>query len=161
LTPSFLTDPKFTDGVRRGLSLSLLDDRPVLRGMGPDGSVAERILDVPGFADVLLVVEGDFRPVLDETKVGTIWWDAAGAAETAVAALTAGRWTDAGKDWGLGRAVDAAWIHERHICRPDSKLDMAYAKARSLGAWGGRPSDGRLVLLALPEKHELIRKALT
>jgi hypothetical protein len=154
LTPEFLVDP-----ARRppfpswaGIGLFLRDGSVWARGLARDGLVADGVLcDAP---PCLLAFPGVTGPGFDGPPQGAAYWHCLWPAERAAKAARSGDWEAA------GRNLDGAYGAEREHLPPDRARDLAYAAARSAGAWGGRVSPAGMVLLCPPERIGAVRKAV-
>lgn len=157
LTPPFLVDPaaRSEGGPWVGVALSYAEGVLLGHGMDRQGKVwcgpvvlprpeevSRHLLVIPGTPPA----EGAAKPPPDA------WWLALEAVERAHKAARLGRWEE------FGKYVDRAYAVERGLLEPSQKRDLAYAAARSAGAWGGRPAGGGLVLVAPENLHETIKK---
>ena len=65
------------------------------------------------------------------------------------------------KDWeALGKNLDLAYAAERNLMELTKMykvIDVAYAMARSAGAWGGYPSENKLFVVCPEDKKDIIK----
>jgi hypothetical protein len=151
LTPQFLVE-HMTPAERgnwSGIGLVVVNGQLVVRAKDRHGYTVD---GPPQPTPALLVVDEVAEPEQAKPISVAAWWACLWWAERAVKRAQH-------QDWeGVGEAVDQAYGAEReHLLGPSAKADLAYAAARSAGAWGGRPSGNALLLLAPPEHHERIR----
>lgn len=65
------------------------------------------------------------------------------------------------KDWqAFGKNLDALFLSERECMESNSVCDLAYAAARSIGAYGGYSSENKLFLVCPIQKSDIIKEAV-
>lgn len=65
-------------------------------------------------------------------------------------------------DWErFGGHLDKTFAAEREFLPPDGRRDLAYAAARTAGAYGGRVGEGWLAVVIPRDKEAAIREAVT
>jgi hypothetical protein len=155
LTPPFLVDPGLSppdSPAYPGIAI-LFDGTLRARGKDRDGLTADG--PVPGdwkpyLLEVPLDCPGGSPPATAEGWYALLW-----AADAVAAAAYRG------DPEALGRAADACYGIELRTSLPECAWrDLAYARARVAGAWGGRAAGGRLLLVVPKDKRDDVTGAL-
>lgn len=64
-------------------------------------------------------------------------------------------------DWeAFGINLDKGYCKERELLKTNLKSDIAYATARTLGAYGGYPNDNKLFLVCPPNDNDKIEEGV-
>ena len=117
-----------------------------------EGPLQLNVKDMETFWTYVLVAQGRSMARLpsytDENK--TVGWQSLMVTEHARRHAMAGNWEK------FGEKIDNSWMFDWGLLKTGKPGDDIYARARSLGAYGGRWQAEGLVLIVPPDKRQAV-----